>query len=118
MNISEAARASGLSVDSIRFYEKSGMLPHIARGKRGWRDFSADALNWLINLERLRATGMPLKEMKRFAILIHTKESAAVRKQRLEILETHQARLKERRKTLADCEAYLTHKISVYSKKG
>jgi MerR family transcriptional regulator, aldehyde-responsive regulator len=44
MNIAQAAAQSGLTVDTIRFYEKSAMLPKIARDKRGWRSFDAQAL--------------------------------------------------------------------------
>jgi MerR family transcriptional regulator, aldehyde-responsive regulator len=117
MNIKQASEQSGLSVDTIRFYEKSGMLPKIGRDARGWRLFTPDNLNWLETLERLRATGMPLKSVRRFAVLVHTeKPSRAVREERLQILHTHAGQLKRRRAELDACEAYLTYKIGVYSK--
>ena len=75
MKIKEAAEESGLSEDTIRFYEKSGMLPRTKRDKRGWRDFDPNALEWLKDLERLRSTGMPLQDVKQFAVLVHTKEA-------------------------------------------
>jgi MerR family transcriptional regulator, aldehyde-responsive regulator len=118
MKIKETADQSGLSADTIRFYEKAGMLPRAARDKRGWRDFDADTLEWLENLERLRSTGMPLKEVRRFAILVHTKESNSpiAAGERLSILENHAKRLVQRRKALDDCESYLRQKISIYRK--
>jgi DNA-binding transcriptional MerR regulator len=119
MRIRDAAERSGLSIDTIRFYEKSGMLPAIARGKRGWRDFSADQLDWLITLERLRATGMPLKAVKRFAVLVHAApEDAAAAGERLAILEEHRERLAERRRQLDACEAYLIRKIAIHRAVG
>jgi MerR family transcriptional regulator, aldehyde-responsive regulator len=118
MNITQAAERSGLSVDTIRFYEKSAMLPKLARDKRGWRSFDPAALEWLTTLERLRATGMPLKDIKRFAVLVNSSEgkTKAAAKERLAILERHQQRLQERRAALDACESYLNFKINIYRK--
>lgn len=117
MNIKEASVSSGLSVDTIRFYEKAGMLPAIARDARGWRRFDAGAVEWLRNLERLRATGMPMADMRRFAVLVHTTDAAAAgaAAERLAVLHSHAERLATRRREVEACQAYLDHKISVYS---
>jgi DNA-binding transcriptional MerR regulator len=118
MKIKEAAAESGLSEDTIRYYEKSGMLPRTNRDKRGWRDFDQNALAWLKDLERLRSTGMPLRDVKRFAILVHTKEanSSSAAGERLIILQAHAQRLDQRRRALDECEAFLAKKISIYQK--
>jgi DNA-binding transcriptional MerR regulator len=118
MNIKEAAHQSGLSVDTIRFYEKSGMLPRILRDARGWRNFGPDNVEWLRNLERLRATGMPMKEMRRFAVLVHLADPALPdgATERLEILKKHSERLNERQIELDGCKAYLSKKIEIYQK--
>jgi MerR family transcriptional regulator, aldehyde-responsive regulator len=118
MKIKEAAEESGLSEDTIRFYEKSGMLPRTKRDKRGWRDFDPSALEWLKDLERLRSTGMPLKDVRRFAILVHTKDanSSTAAQERLTILEAHTKRLAQRHRALDECEAFLNRKISIYQK--
>jgi MerR family transcriptional regulator, aldehyde-responsive regulator len=119
MNIKQASQKSGLSVDTIRFYEKSGMLPRICRGQRGWRTFSEDNLQWLETLQRLRATGMPLKAVKRFAVLVHQRpDTKAAARERLHILVEHAARLKQRRAELEACERYLDFKINIYRKQG
>jgi DNA-binding transcriptional MerR regulator len=118
MRIDEAAKATGLSIDTIRFYEREGMLPPLPRDARGWRSIPPGALEWLANLARLRATGMPMAEMKRFADLVHrtAPDGAAGRAERLAILFAHRERLAQRRAEIAAAEAYLDHKISVYSK--
>jgi MerR family transcriptional regulator, aldehyde-responsive regulator len=118
MNIAQAAAQSRLSVDTIRFYEKSAMLPKLARDKRGWRAFDAPAIEWLVTLERLRATGMPLKDIKRFAVLANGagSQTKAAAKERLQLLEQHHARLQQRRAALDACEAFLTFKINIYRK--
>ncbi len=116
MNITEAAKASGLSADTIRFYEKAGMLPPVRRGTRGWRDFDAGTLEWLKNLGRLRATGMPMADMRRFAELVHRGDAAGpgAAEERLLILRRHAARLAGRQRDLDACLAFLHHKIGVY----
>jgi DNA-binding transcriptional MerR regulator len=47
IRIAEAAHRSGLSVDTIRYYEKSGILPEIHRGSDRQRRFSAENIEWL-----------------------------------------------------------------------
>jgi MerR family transcriptional regulator, aldehyde-responsive regulator len=118
MNITQASEKSGLSVDTIRFYEKSAMLPKLTRDKRGWRAFDVPAIDWLVTLERLRATGMPLQDIKRFATLANGvgSQSKAAAKERLQILERHQERLKQRRVALDACEVFLKFKINIYRK--
>lgn len=118
MRINEASARSGLSQDTIRFYEKSGMLSPIHRDARGWRVFSADDVNWLCTLERLRVTGMPLDDVKRFAISAHAPDCNAPKQKahRLALLKQHAKTLAERQATLEACKQFLDHKISLYSK--
>lgn len=115
MNIKDAAEVSGLSIDTIRFYEKAAMLPKLPRDARGWRRFDAGAVEWLRNLERLRATGMPMADMRRFAALVHGRVGPDGPAARLEILRRHAERLQHRRREVEGCQAYLDHKISIYS---
>lgn len=119
MRINEASAHSGLSQDTIRFYEKSGMLPRIARDARGWRDFSGEDLGWLTVLERLRSTGMPLDDVKRFAASAHASDSdsTAQCRLRLHLLEKHAQTLARRRAELDACEDYLNGKINTYRTK-
>jgi MerR family transcriptional regulator, aldehyde-responsive regulator len=116
MNIQEAARASGLGVDTIRFYEKAGMLPVVPRDGRGWRHFPPPLVEWLRNLARLRATGMPMVDMQRFAALVHGPSTPGAIAERLAILRAHDLRLAERRAELEAAQTYLNQKIAVYSK--
>ncbi|MDJ1007222.1 MAG: MerR family transcriptional regulator [Paracoccaceae bacterium] len=117
MQIAEAAETSGLSIDTIRFYDKSGMLPDLPRDGRGWRSFPPAAVEWLSVLARLRRTAMPLADVRRFAASAHGPgaEAAAAQAERLAILLAHRARLAAQRAELDACEAYLDMKISFYS---
>ena len=115
MRINEAAARSGLTQDTIRFYEKSGMLDAIQRDERGWRVFSSDDVNWLTTLERLRATGMPLDDVKRFAISAHAtdRDTPAQRALRLSLLERHVVTLAQRQAELEACKHFLLSLIHI-----
>jgi MerR family transcriptional regulator, aldehyde-responsive regulator len=117
MNIKDASACSGLSIDTIRFYEKAGMLPAVPRDGRGWRRFDGGLVEWLKNLERLRSTGMPLRDVRAFAVLVHTTDATkpGAAEERLVILRRHAARLDQRMQDIAACQAYLDHKINVYT---
>ena len=112
MRIAEAASRSGLSIDTIRYYEKTDMLPEIARGPDGQRRFSSENVEWLSLLSSLRDTGMPVKTMRRFAALYRAGDHTIA--ERREILLAHAGQLKERRAALERCEALLAYKLSIY----
>jgi DNA-binding transcriptional MerR regulator len=116
MRIKQASEVSGLSPDTIRYYEKEGILPTIARDLSGQRSFSKDNLNWMGLLQCLRQTGMLMKDMSRYALLVHSDENTT--SERVEILKSHQARLEEKRKELENCEALLKYKLGIYQQKG
>ena len=112
MKISEASIACGLSTDTIRYYEKCGMLPEIRRGPDGHRDFSPKDVEWLTLLYWLRETGMPLKAIRRFTHLAKLGNSGLT--ERRQILLDHSAELKRRREMLDRCEEVLAIKIASY----
>lgn len=116
MKITEAARASGLSSDTIRYYEASGMLPEIRRSPDGHRIFGAREVDWLTLLYWLRETGMPLKQMKRFTML--AKAGNATVAERRGILLAHREELDRRRAQLVKCEDVLALKIASYETAG
>ncbi|GAA2717572.1 MerR family transcriptional regulator [Micromonospora olivasterospora] len=64
---SEAARRSGFSLDTLRYYEKIGLLSDVARTSGGRRVFTDEDLSWLGLFRCLRDTGMPIAEMCRYA---------------------------------------------------
>lgn len=116
MRIAEAAERSGLTIDTIRFYEKSGMLPEIVRSANGRRDFSVENVEWLTLLFWLRETGMPTKTMLHFATLYRAgKKTMSERKQ---VLLAHADRLKKRRADLDRCEEVLARKLAIYRDLG
>src|SRR4051794_12795967 len=67
--IAEVAALSGLSAHTLRYYERIGLLDPVARVHGGQRRYDAEDLAWLAFLQRLRATGMPIRDMRRYAEL-------------------------------------------------
>ncbi|MEO1160076.1 MAG: MerR family transcriptional regulator [Pseudomonadota bacterium] len=112
MRIAEAALRSGLSVDTIRYYEKSGILPEIRKGPDGQRRFSAENIDWLTLLFWLRETGMPMKTMYRFASLYQAGDHTIP--DRKQVLLAHAEHLKKRRADLDRCEEMLAYKLAIY----
>ena len=64
MNISQAARQSGLSAKTIRYYEEIGLLPGVRRSEGGRRVYGDDELERLRFITRLKTLGLPLKEIR------------------------------------------------------
>ncbi|MCV3273311.1 MerR family transcriptional regulator [Roseobacter sinensis] len=112
MRISEAATASGLRVDTIRYYEATGLVPKVARGSDGHRRFSPENVEWLSLLYWLRETGMPMKVMKRFAELYAAGNETIP--ERKAILMDHSKLLQMRRENLDRCEDVLARKLEIY----
>lgn len=69
MTIGEFSRICGLSVDTLRYYEKLGLLRGIRRDRGGRREFRERDLSWIAFVKRLKDTDMPLTEILRYADL-------------------------------------------------
>jgi Cd(II)/Pb(II)-responsive transcriptional regulator len=65
MQIKELARATGVDVETIRYYEKQGLMPAPARRENGYRDYAAAHLERLSFIRHCRALDMPLGDVNR-----------------------------------------------------
>ncbi|WP_186390023.1 MerR family transcriptional regulator [Stappia sp. TSB10P1A] len=113
MMIGELARHSGLSVDTLRYYEKIGLVPPPLRDTGGRRVYDAAALRWLGFLERLKATGLGMRERLRYAELRVRPGVASVRERR-EMLEQHRDKVAADLQRLTDTLALLDDKVALY----
>jgi len=97
LTIQEVADRTGLSTHTLRYYERSGlMIAPVTRAANGHRQYSEDDIGWIEFLKKLRTTGMPIREMRRFAEL--QCQGDITMDQRLAILKAH------RRRVVADLE--------------
>jgi DNA-binding transcriptional MerR regulator len=94
-SISGAAAAASVSPHTLRYYERAGLMPSIARGASSrHRRYSARDVEWIIFLTRLRATGMPVRRMREYADLLRA--GAGTEAARLALLEAHRDSVRRR----------------------
>jgi DNA-binding transcriptional MerR regulator len=110
---SQAAEQSGFSLDTIRYYERIGLLDHIERTPSGHRRFSCDDIEWLAVLRCLRETGMPIARMRRYAEMARTGGQAMT--ERLRLLTEYDADVQERIALLQAQHEHLQGKIRWYT---
>ena len=89
LSISEAAAKSGLSAHTLRYYERAGLLEPISRNGSGHRRYAEDDLERIRFLSKLRATGMPIRQVRRYAELLNGGDET--NEERLALLEEHRA---------------------------
>lgn len=112
MRIGELARQSGLSIDTLRFYEKIGLIRPPARDAGGRRDYDPEVLVWVTFLGQLNATGMKQADRVIYARLRH--QGAATLTARRQMLEAHREGLARRIADLERSMALLDDKITHY----
>ncbi len=110
LSIQQVAQRTGLSIDTLRYYERIGLLEPVGRASSGHRRYSQKDLDWIGLLIDLRETGMPLAQMIHFARL--RRQGAATARERLLILEQHQRSLEEQMQKLERHKAALQQKIA------
>jgi DNA-binding transcriptional MerR regulator len=115
LSISEAARASGLSAHTLRYYERAGLLEPVSRNESGDRHYREADLERVTFLAKLRATGMPIRDVRRYAELMTAGE--VTNEERLALLEEHrQAVLAGLERTARNLEL-IEQKIEVYKER-
>ena len=111
----QAAEVSGFSIDTLRYYEREGILRPIARTSGGHRTYSEDDLGWLDLVHCLRDTGMPITDLKLYAELALDEATLAAR---VALLEAHDERVQESIDTLVRQQERLREKIAWYRSQG
>lgn len=113
MKIGQLVKRSGLTAHTIRYYERIGLLPYADRDLSGQRDYDLSILTWIEFLGRLKATGMPIREMLHYAALRDA--GPATEAGRREILERHRERVRAQLAELAESLVVLDTKIAGYA---
>ncbi|HSZ40910.1 MAG TPA: MerR family transcriptional regulator [Trebonia sp.] len=111
--IAEAARRTGVSAHTLRYYERAGLVVSpVDRTSGGRRRYRAPDLKWIIICTKLRATGMPIRGLRRYAELVAAGPGNEA--ERLELLEAHRAVVRARLAEIQENLEILDHKIDVY----
>ena len=91
LHIGELAARTGRTVHAIRWYESQGLVPGVARDAGGRRVYDERHVAWLDLMARLRATGMPIAEMREYTALVM--QGSRSLRQRRELLLAHRQRV-------------------------
>jgi DNA-binding transcriptional MerR regulator len=116
LTISDAARVTGLSAHTLRYYERAGLMMEVDRAESSHRRYTDSDLGWIELITKLRATGMPIRKVREYADLVRA--GAGNEAERFALLQEHrdevQAHLEETRRNL---EA-IDRKIAYYRGAG
>ncbi|WP_067491606.1 MerR family transcriptional regulator [Actinomadura hibisca] len=113
LSIAEAARRTGVSTHTLRYYERAGLVvTPVDRTPGGRRRYHRLDLEWIKICTRLRATGMPIRGIRRYAELVAA--GRGNEDERLHLLESHRDRVLQEIAALQKNLELIDHKIDVY----
>jgi DNA-binding transcriptional MerR regulator len=110
----QVAEQTGFSLDTLRYYERIGLLDDIARNSGGQRVFTEGDVAWLRILRCLRDTGMPIQRMVRYAELARGGDETVA--ERLEVLAEHDRDIDDKIAHLRVEQEHIRAKIAYYQR--
>ena len=114
MQISEVAKAFGLTTDTLRYYEREGLIGPISKGKNGIRNYTDDDIKRIQFVKCMRAAGLEINFLKRYLQLFEGGDKTI--KERREILVEQRKILKEKLDAMQEAYDRLNYKIELYDK--
>lgn len=114
MTIGEFSRLTEISCSALRYYEEKGLI-RVSRDGGNRRDYSEADTEWVKFLQRLKNTGMSLKDMKRYSDLRYKGDTTIA--ERLELLEKHRLYVNAQLKRWLEYSENLNGKIKLYREK-
>ena len=112
LTIAETAERTGLTAHTLRYYERDGLMLEVDRAASGHRRYTDRDLEWITLITRLRSTGMPIREVRRYAELV--RQGAGTEAERLAILRRHREQVQADLEAVAGHLRAIDHKISIY----
>ncbi len=113
MKINELAKKSGLTAAAIRFYEKEGLLDrrHVQRGENNYRDYCEEAVEHLLLIKEIQASGFTLAEFKELDEACSAADELITQKA-VTFIRRKIAEVSEKRAELERVQTYLTSKLA------
>ena len=96
--VGEMAKKLGIAPSALRYYDKEGLLPFVERSGSGIRMFKDSDMEWMLIIECLKKTGMPIKEIKMF--IDWCMEGDATIDKRLELIDNQRKNVLEQTEQL------------------
>ncbi|EHD1588850.1 MerR family transcriptional regulator [Listeria monocytogenes] len=114
MNIKQAADMFGLTVDTLRYYERVGVIPPVHRNESGYRDYKTSDLNWVYLVKNLRNAGLSVESLIEFATLAQLRETQNVEAAQKQVLIDQLKELDEKLAEMKKVRELLVYKIESY----
>lgn len=114
MQISEVAREFGLTTDTLRYYEKEGLIGPVSKGENGIRNYTEDDIKRIQFVKCMRAAGLEISFLKKYIKLFD--EGDKTIKERREILVEQRKILKKKLDDMQEAYDRLNYKIDLYDK--
>ncbi|EPY9330817.1 MerR family transcriptional regulator [Listeria monocytogenes] len=114
MNIKQAADMFGLTVDTLRYYERVGVIPPVHRNESGYRDYKTSDLNWVYLVKNLRNAGLSVESLIEFATLAQLRETENVEGAQKQVLVDQLKELDEKLAEMKKVRELLVYKIDSY----
>lgn len=118
LTIATVSERTGLTKDTLRWYEAEGLIPDVPRDHQGRRAYDERAVQMIALVVRLRRTGMPVREMRDFIAMVS--EGASSHGRRMTLLAEHRLRVLDQmaqlREDLGAIEAKAAHYAELISR--
>jgi DNA-binding transcriptional MerR regulator len=114
LTIQQVAEATGLTTHTLRYYERIGLIHPINREENTHRCYTVDDIGWIEFLLKLRATGMSIKDMQRYAKL--QRQGDETLPERVQMLKTLRDNVEAKIQELNENLSLVSYKIDYYSK--
>lgn len=111
--IKDVAQKTGLSIFTIRFYDKEGLLPFVSRNKSGIRVFTESDINQMMTICCLKNTGMQIKDIKKY--IDYCMEGASTIDARKELFVEHRNEIINQINALNENLKLIDSKLEIYS---
>ena len=114
MNSKQVAETFGLSVDTLRYYERVGVIPPVPRDENGYRNYQTNDLNWIFLAKSLRSAGLSIESLIEFATLAKLSETQNVSGAQKHILAEQLEETDKKINELIQIRSLLKYKLDTY----
>lgn len=114
MKTKEVVALMNISQDTLRYYEKVGVIPPVNRDENGYRIYNDSDLNWIYLVKNLRNAGVSIESLIEFCRLEQLPKNENIQAQQKQILNKQLEELNENLKTIHDARDLLQYKIDNY----
>ncbi|MDF1479759.1 MerR family transcriptional regulator [Leifsonia sp. H3M29-4] len=115
LSIAQVAESTGLTTHTLRYYERAGLIGLIDRASSSHRRYTEADVNWVVFLTKLRATGMPIAQVREYADLVRRGESTT--QARMDLLLRHRVAVLAQLDEVTQSLAAIDKKIEIYKEK-